>query len=447
MRVPMGKNCPEVRPIRGRALGILCVLVLAVAACENPLEVPDPDVVKEGDVQDPQALGALVNGAIGDFQVAYTGSGAAEGIALASGLLADEYELSGTFPTRLQVDQRRILDDNATAEGYFRRLHQARRAAERAAEAVANFSEDPKDPRRALVLALAGFTYIFFGENYCSGVPFSKFPLGGGAPEFGPPTPTDQIFQIAISRFDEALSLVDPDSREGNLARVGKARALLNLDQAAEAANTVATVPTTFVFLLDHSSNTGRQNNGIWSFVNNVERWRVADQEGINGLPYRSDNDPRVLWFDAEGPGFDQVTPQFSQLKFPSRDSDMPVADGIEARLIEAEAALQAGDIPTFLTKLNDLRASIGMSPVSDPGTDAGRVDLLFKERAYWLWQTAHRLGDLRRLIRQYGRNSENVFPTGNYFKGGTYGPDVNFPIPLDEQNNPNFESCLNRDA
>jgi hypothetical protein len=26
-----------------------------------------------------------------------------------------------------------------------------------------------------------------------------------------------------------------------------------------------------------------------------------------------------------------------------------------------------------------------------------------------------------------------------------TYGTDVNYPIPLDEQNNPNFVQCLDR--
>jgi hypothetical protein len=51
----------------------------------------------------------------------------------------------------------------------------------------------------------------------------------------------------------------------------------------------------------------------------------------------------------------------------------------------------------------------------------------------------------MRRLIRVYGRNSETVFPTGDYHKNGTYGPDVNLPIPIEEQNNPNFTGCLDR--
>jgi starch-binding outer membrane protein, SusD/RagB family len=69
----------------------------------------------------------------------------------------------------------------------------------------------------------------------------------------------------------------------------------------------------------------------------------------------------------------------------------------------------------------------------------AAQVDQLFKERAYWLYLTSHRLGDLRRLIRQYGRTATSVFPSGPYFKGGQYGTDVNSPVPQQEQNNPKY--------
>ncbi|HMA41332.1 MAG TPA: hypothetical protein VKP10_14755, partial [Gemmatimonadales bacterium] len=72
---------------------------------------------------------------------------------------------------------------------------------------------------------------------------------------------------------------------------------------------------------------------------------------------------------------------------------------------------------------------------------------LLFNERGRWLWLTAHRLSDLRRLVRQYGRAANSVFPTGAYFKVQvpTYGNDVNFPVPIDELNNPNFTQCIDR--
>jgi hypothetical protein len=39
------------------------------------------------------------------------------------------------------------------------------------------------------------------------------------------------------------------------------------------------------------------------------------------------------------------------------------------------------------------------------------------------------------------------VFPVGTHYKGGTYGPDVNLPVPQQEENNPNFTGCLDRSA
>ena len=78
------------------------------------------------------------------------------------------------------------------------------------------------------------------------------------------------------------------------------------------------------------------------------------------------------------------------------------------------------------------------------PATQDAAIDLLYKERAYWLWLTGHRLGDLRRLVRVYKRDSEAVFPTGNLTLplDGTYGTSTAVTIPFSERNNPNFKGC-----
>jgi hypothetical protein len=70
------------------------------------------------------------------------------------------------------------------------------------------------------------------------------------------------------------------------------------------------------------------------------------------------------------------------------------------------------------------------------------------------MYLSGHRLGDLRRLVRQYGRSADAVFPGGGgaqYVidgnpKGGVFGSEVNLPVPFDEINNPNFSQCINRD-
>jgi hypothetical protein len=87
------------------------------------------------------------------------------------------------------------------------------------------------------------------------------------------------------------------------------------------------------------------------------------------------------------------------------------------------------------------------MAPLADPGSFGLRVDLLFRERAFWLFLTGHRQSDLRRLVRQYSRSPSNVFPVGKYKDGLPYGSDVTFPIGTDDGQNPNFRGCLDRGA
>jgi hypothetical protein len=47
-------------------------------------------------------------------------------------------------------------------------------------------------------------------------------------------------------------------------------------------------------------------------------------------------------------------------------------------------------------------------------------------------------------MIRDYGFNSEDIFPVGQTVFGDPYGTDISLPIPFDERNNPNYGgSCL----
>ena len=123
----------------------------------------------------------------------------------------------------------------------------------------------------------------------------------------------------------------------------------------------------------------------------------------------------------------------------------LPVQAGADEQ--PAAAAIQAEN-ELAVAKLNEARAPYGMDALTDPGTETARVDLMFRELAFALYASAHRLGDLRRLVRQYGRPSETVYPTGAYHKDGlTLGTDLQFVVPQTEKNNPKFKGCINRDA
>jgi starch-binding outer membrane protein, SusD/RagB family len=427
----------------------LC-LILPLAAC-GLLDTEQPNIIDPGTINSPEGAQSLRLGALSDFAFVKDGDGNQfdDGLILVAGLLADEFVHSTTPPSQQEIDQRTTALINPSLSDVYRNLHRARVGAENAAEALRQFYlQADSTPDIAEMQSLAGFTYIYFGENFCSGVPFSR--VRGDTTTFGTPQTTAQTFGLAISRFDSALAqpgLEFDDGSIANLAAVGKGRALLNLDSFPEAAAAVAAVPTDFVYATEHAESPLRLQNAIWSYTNGY-LWSVSDAEGDAGLPYRSAEDPRVLWTDFEDTGLDFITPQYSLDKYPDASAPVPVADGIEARLIEAEAALQANSFSSMTTILNDLRdffPDLGLGSLATPGSEDEAEDQLFSERAFWLFATGHRLGDMRRLMRVYQRTEDTVFPTGSYHKGGTYGSDINLPIPIEELNNPNSNGCLDR--
>ena len=434
---------------RGALLGTL----LLAAAC-NPnqaLDVKDIDVVSPGQLNDKSALPTLRNGVLSTFQLAFSGgadlaNGGHEGQATMSGLLGDEFLNAESFPDRISVDQRDIIPSNLSLVALFLDLSRARATADFASSQYNKL--DAGADGQSEVLSLAGFSYVLFGENYCSGVPFSTIDAGGNI-TYGDPQTRDEVLQIAVAKFDSAITIAtaQEDADLLNLARVGKARALLDLNQADAAATAASEVPGSFQYLVRSSSNSLRQNNGIWNYTANTFAFSVPEREGGNGLPYITANDPRLDVVVTGQLGFDRATPFNLQLKYPDQQANVVLASGIEARLIEAEAQFRAGTPGPAIATLNALRAFAGLDPLVDPGTDIERTNLLFQERAFWMWGTAHRLGDMRRLVRQYSRTQDTVFPVGEYHKGGEYGSDVNFPVSSDERNNPKFTGCIDRSA
>ena len=444
-------------------LGAVACAVALLAACSSLLDVKDPDVINPPDVTNVDGAVAAYNGGIGDFAFANDGdNGGTEGQILVSGVMTDEYFDSETFPTRIEYDSRAIDERNGTLRDVFFNLQKARVALEGAVGALQQYAPTPNS-RIGEMLALSGMTYVYFAENYCSAVPFSER-LPDGSIQYGQPLTTTALLDRAISRFDSALAVTATQSPDDtilrplvrNLALVGKGRALLDKADFAGAAAAVAGVLTNFVYATFHSLATDRQRNGVFVFNNQTPngtgRFSVADGEGTNGLKFQSAGDPRVV-APQNGKGFDNTSPLYVLQKYTTATSPVHVADGVEARLIEAEAQLRAGDGPGMVTSLNALRidavnnGGFNLAALADPGpspNDSLRVDLLFRERAFWLFATGHRLGDLRRLARvPYSRAVNSLYPTGVYTHTNTvYGNNTELPVPFSERNNPNFTDC-----
>jgi len=410
------------------------------------VEVTDPDIVTPESLDSEAGLQTLRAGSLGDLAVAMSGSaaghGATTGLVVMSGLMVDEYDYSGTFPTRREADTRNLQDINFDMNRIYGNLHLARAGAETTIDLLVNFGGDPEIESE--MQSIVGYSYILFAETFCGGIPFSKAPADGGDLIFGEPLSKQEMFTGAIDWFDQAIANAGGNDKLDNLARVGRARALLGLGQIDDAANEVATVPTDFVYNIEHSDNSRRQENGIYIMTTVRRQFSIADGKGGNGLMYRSAMDPRVPWDGGTEFGQDDITLYYNQLKFNSSSAPVALASGIEARLIEAEAAANADDAGTVQDIHNALRATMGLSELDLSGISGDDLLLAhFSERAFWLFSTCHRQGDLRRLVDVYGMPPSDVFPWGDYFKGGEYSSNLKFPVPQSESNNPNYVGCL----
>jgi hypothetical protein len=411
---------------------------LVLAACSGLTDVRAPDIVQPSDLANAAGAEARRAGTLSAFAMAYAGPIPSQ-VAM-SGLVADEFATA----TQQREQPARIADSRVLPEPGgeypYDDVQRTRVAARDAIAALRRYAPQTSS-RIAELFAIAGYTEVFLGENMCSGIPLGE--VVDSRPVFGQPLTTPGLFERAVVDFDSALTYAADSARIANLARVGRGRALVNLARFREAAMTIATVPTFYLYTTEHGTST--QNNGVFDAMNMSLTISVANREGVNGLDFRSAADPRVPT-RLVGRGADGRTDVYAFTRYTSLASPVPLATGVEARLIEAEAALRDGDSRAALNILNALRATTrGLLPLADAGTDPARINQLFRERAFWLFATGHRQGDLRRLVRQYERPAESVFPTGPFGEGFTYGTDVNFAPSASQRSSPLYSGCQNR--
>jgi hypothetical protein len=449
------------RPSRAGLLAAapLAAALLAGAACSRDklLEVDTPDQIRPEDASTAAGALALRNAAIGNFNNFFSGT-TNVGANLYGGLVSDE--LVNARPGADHIDQRAFNPNtfpNTSWNNFSQAYTQLIRARAALRTSAASVAATPA--QLAQLHALSGMALTIAAELFCNGVPLSN--ADDAAPKWEIVT-NQQMFQRAVAQFDSALAIGGIAADVANLARVGKGRAQVDLGQWAAAATTVASVPTSFVYNAEYSAVSNV--NVIYDWMVATANFSPSDREGGNGLDFVSARDPRIqVARNAAGApttrlGQDGSTPAYTILNgFTNGAAPTRLATGVEARLIEGEAALQAGNAAAFLTALNTPRADAAvrtawgataaadLTPLTDPGTAAARQDLLFRERAFWMYLTTHRVGDLRRLVRQYSRAATSVWPTGAYFKGGTYGTDQNITPSFAEANNPEWKACTDR--
>jgi starch-binding outer membrane protein, SusD/RagB family len=449
---------------------LLPMMFLSSCRPSDVLSVPPPIGVLES-ATDAAGAEAELNGAIAALSSDVTKG---DNLLESSGLLTDEMHYANfTNPNLSPVaaDARNgavgSIAEYGPAFGPLEGIVQVRAQLLIARAAIREF--EPGSGHIGLAYALAGYSEVFLAESFCAGIPLSTIIPGGGW-QYSAPLTADSLLGAAEAHFDSALKYAASNDTVTSLASVGLGRTRLDRANFNGATQAVAGVPIGFVYgLLNAGSDGPLNNSNLYSTVtsgNGCPDFNVADVEGGDGLNFVSGQDPRLVLSTTVGQTCDGGT-WYYPTKFGNPSLSIPIATGVEAQLIAAEAALYSGDAATWASNLNALRANapstyLGVAPIPSLTTDsttmasaAEQVDVLFRERAFWLYGTGTRLGDLRRLIRQYGRDQSTVFPTGTYVGGEspnlsppipTYGTDVSFMIPTPaagQTPNASYQGCL----
>ena len=449
-----------------------CSLDGILKSDELPTGVTDPAITESR-----QGAVSAYHGLIEQFRRAFGGRDldVQASVAAMGGLLGDELQLGygGLGFDFDPVDARSMIEGVSDGPRLttYSKLQRVRGQASQAIGLLVRFAPEER--------ALAGHAYtlqayseIFLAELFCSGIPLSTLDYEGDY-TLRPGSTTAEVYAHALALLDTALALVEDGTRFAHLARMAQARVFLDLGELAEAAATVAEVPDDFEYEVEFLAGTNSSSRNFALFVGGTWPFSVSDREGLNGVNFRSSEDPRSSVTATVSNGVFGV---YHPDKYAGDGgSSIVLASGLEARLIEAEADLAAGG-SAWLGILNTLRndgtytvrpdpvdpaerdttwhagsgGTEGLAPLADPDDADARVDLLFRERAFWLFLTGHRHADLRRLVRNYGRPGAEVYPTGAYPATGvrSYGSDVTIPIPVEESiGNPLFTGCISRGA
>lgn len=394
----------------------LFLFIFIVASCDGILDVDAPTTIEEQEIDDPARADLLKEGTIADFEWAF------DRYILMGGVLGNELADATFTAAKWPLDQRQITPETSPHSDYeaYEPLSTARWQADNAYEKFDEWEEEGHEftNNKAIVSAYGAYSRILLGEGFCR----MAFDLGEELSQ-------EDVWQQAYDQFDAAISYAEQTGNDDimNMSYVGKARALANMGNLAEAADYAAMVPEGFTFNMQ-AEDESRRRNAVYDQTIEFENvtighlYRDFDLEGVT--------DPRVEVIDEERDS--DGIPYFTTTKYDGRDAEIPIARWEEAQLIiaEYEGGQTAVDIINTLREPHDL-------PEFESNDDQEIMEQVIEERQRELFLESHSLHD----IAHYDEIDLNPAPGESHPRGGTYGDQTCLPLPAEEvDNNPNID-------
>jgi len=402
-----------------------------LTACGTLDELLDVDLsgqVETSDAETPAKAATLVEGGITLFNCALMRH------IIWAGAVGDEVALG----SRPDIDSRNLSDASAVATAdsrpcggdLYRRVAQARWQNDRNLQLLEGWSDAEVATRANLIArsaAYSGYSHVLLGEGFCTAA------VDGG-PEIQPAA----VFQLAEARFTRAIETATATANTAilNLARVGRARARLDLARYADARADALLVPAAFVETAKYPGNQpGINENEVYT------QQHVVAAFGIDALywdlRYAGVPDPRVRVVSAGRTFGTDNTPLWRTMKYTAITSPIELATGTEAMLIVAEADARAGNLASAVAVINQLHTAAGL-PSFSSSDQAEVINQLIYERRAELFLEGHHIGDYRRYPLPF-----NPQPGTPYLNnpGRLWGTSRCYPLPSSERaSNPNID-------
>jgi starch-binding outer membrane protein, SusD/RagB family len=417
------------------ALGIVLVAVAAACSDLTTLTQSNPGALSSATVYAPLNAQLVVNGAISDFECAFSR------YVVGSGVFTDELANGISNAANFDYDRRTLPTNASYGTGtcganqqapIYTPLSIARRSADTAIAYLKGWTDAqmPAGVSRIKLIgqsyAYAGYSLVLLGEGMCT-----------AAINLGPELQPAQVFAEAKSRFDSAVvaATTAGDATTISFATLGRARVQLDLGNVAAAGTDAATIAPSFVQNMSTDGINIRRENFSFVTINN-SNFATVDAS-FRGLTVNGAADPRVSVTNTGKNGTAPSAQIWTPDKYPALTTVMPIARYAEAQLIVAEAKAAANDITGSVAAINAARATHTGLPAFD-GTGATQASLktqIIEERRRELFLEGHRLGDLRRYNLAFTPASGTAYPGG-----ATYGTETCFPLPdVERINNPNI--------
>ena len=424
---------------RALAGALAAALAAAVPACSSILDVDNPNNIPEEGLLDAASANQQANGVLAATLRMYSA------LATPYGVATDEFDWIGSRDAWLDIDRGAVSNYlNEFTDQAFPFVGEARYLADETIERFLTLRENPANvPNTTTPLAK---TYLYGAMVYSSVADvFDDFAIS----EKETPGPAigranmAQLYDTAIDYLDEALVLTAATSAEQRY-RILATRARVKHARAVWQKITPGAVQTGLAGLVnDAGANQDALDALAISSANaTVNAFRlVANRElqpGINvwfevngrnehrvGTAFRTGSGTTANYLDDPISGTDDATAKKMVEEFVAAGSVAGfhyIVDNRELQLILAEAALAAGNMPEFTTRINAARAFDSKTPY------AGQIpalDLLKHERRVHLFNRMRRLADLYR----FGEREARWAPVTG-FDSAYDVPGLLFPIP-----------------